>query len=192
MPAGLLAAAIDYALGSVDCVAPGLLSQPTPCRDWDLAALLRHADDSLAALHEGLAAGYVSLGRAGPPASGPDRLARTFRDRAAQLRAAVQAGGRHDIAIANRHVAAAVVTAVGAIEITVHGWDIAVACGQQRSQPIPADLAWGVLDIVPLVVTGTTRGSQFAAPVTVPPQASPGDRLVALLGRDPASPGLAN
>ena len=187
MSASLLAAAIDYALGGVDWVTPGLLSQPTPCRDWDLAALLRHTNDSLTALHEGLATGYVSPGRAGRPASGPDGLAMTFQDRAAQLRAAVQTGGQHDIAIANRHVAAAVVTAVGAIEITVHGWDIAVACGQQRSRPIPADLARGVLDVAPLVVTGTTRGSQFAAPVPVPPQASPGDRLVALLGRDPAS-----
>lgn len=187
MSASLLAAAIDYALGSVDWVAPELLSQPTPCRDWDLAALLRHTNDSLTALHQGLATGYVSLDRAGPTASAPDGLAMAFQDRAAQLRAAVQAGGRPDIAIANRHVAAAVVTAVGAIEIAVHGWDIAAACGQRRSRPIPADLARGVLEIAPLVVTGTTRGSQFAAPVTVPPQASPGDRLVALLGRDPAS-----
>ena len=186
MSASLLAAAIDYALGSVDWVAPGLLSQPTPCRDWDLAALLRHTSDSLTALHEGLATGYVSLDRGGPPTSGPDGLAMTFQDRAAQLRAAVQTGGQHDIAIASRHVAAAVVTAVGAIEITVHGWDIAVACGQQRSRPIPADLARGVLEIVPLVVNGTTRGSQFAAPVSVPALASPSDRLVALLGRDPA------
>ena len=187
MSASLLADAIDYALGSVDCVAPVLLSQPTPCRDWDLAALLRHANDSLAALHEGLATGYVRLDRAGAAAAEHGSLAVIFRDRAARLRVAAQAGGQHDIAIANRHVAAAIVTAVGAIEITVHGWDIAAACGP-GGRPIPAGLARGVLEIVPLVVTGPARGSQFAAPVTVPPQASPGDRLVALLGRDPARP----
>jgi uncharacterized protein (TIGR03086 family) len=186
MSASLLADAIDYALGSVDCVAPVLLSQPTPCRDWDLAALLRHANDSLAALHEGLATGYVSLDRAGAAAGEQRSLTVIFRDRAARLRVAARAGDQHDIAIANRHVAAAIVTAVGAIEITVHGWDIAAACGPGR--PIPAGLARGVLEIVPLVVTGPARGGQFAAPVTVPPQASPGDRLVALLGRDPAGP----
>ncbi len=185
MSASLLAGAIDYALGSVDCVAPVLLAQPTPCQDWDLAALLRHANDSLAALHEGLATGYVSLDRAGAPAGEQSSLAMIFRDRAARLAAAARAGGQHDIAIANRHVAGAIVTAVGAIEITVHGWDVAVACGQRHSRPIPADLARGVLEIVPLVVTGPARGSQFAAPVTLPSQASPGDRLVALLGRDP-------
>lgn len=37
-------------------------------------------------------------------------------------------------------------------------------------------------------LTDDTRDARFAAPVDVPPQASPGDRLVALLGRRP--PGL--
>ena len=68
MPPSLLAAAIGYAVGSVDGVSPGLLSRPTPCLGWDLAALLRHANDSLAALCEGIATGCISLpGPAGPP-----------------------------------------------------------------------------------------------------------------------------
>jgi uncharacterized protein (TIGR03086 family) len=188
MSASLLAGAIDYALGSVDYVAPVLLSRPTPCRDWDLAALLRHANDSLAALQEGLATGYVSLDRAEPAAAG---LALIFRDRAAQLLAAAGTGCHYDIAVADRHVAAAIVTAVGAIEIAVHGWDIAVACGHGHSRPIPAELASSIMGIIPLVVTEATRGSQFAAPVTVPPRASPSDRLVALLGRDPGGPAPA-
>jgi uncharacterized protein (TIGR03086 family) len=207
MTSSLLADALDYAVGSVACVAPGLLSRPTPCRDWDLAALLRHANDSLAALHEGLARGYVSLDRTGPaPSQQPngDRaagdqaagdqavsLTAIFRDRAARLLAAAGTGGHDDIAVADRHVAAVIVTAVGAIEIAVHGWDVAAACGHGRSRPIPAELASGVLEIIPLVVTGATRGSQFAAPVSLPPLASPSDRLIALLGRDPAAPGPA-
>ncbi len=194
MPASLLASAIDYALGSVDDVAPELLSQPTPCREWDLAALLRHATDSVAALHQGLASGYVSLDRAGTaePATTPGSLAGTFRDRATRLRAAAGTGGQYDIAIASRHAAAAVVTAVGALEIAVHGWDVAAACGRGRSRPIPADLARSMLEIVPLVVTDATRGSQFATPVAVPPPYGPSERLLALLGRDPAGPGPAS
>jgi len=195
MPAGLLASAIDYALGSVDYVAPELLGRPTPCREWDLAALLRHASDSVAALHQGLASGYVSLGRAGaaePAAATPGSLAGIFRDRAAQLRVAAGTGGQYDIAIASRHAAAAVVSAVGALEIAVHGWDVAAACGQGRSRPIPADLARSMLEIVPLVVTDATRGSQFATPVAVPPPYGPSERLLALLGRDPAGPAPAS
>jgi uncharacterized protein (TIGR03086 family) len=194
MPASLLASAIDYALGSVDDVAPELLGQPTPCREWDLAALLRHASDSVAALHQGLASGYVSLDRAGaePAGATAGSLAGIFRDRAARLRAAAGTSGQYDIAIASRHAAAAVVTAVGALEIAVHGWDVAAACGRGRSRPIPADLARSMLDIVPLVVTDATRGSQFATPVAVPPPFGPSDRLLALLGRDPAGWGPAS
>ena len=190
MSASLLADAIDYAMGSVADVAPDLLSRPTPCRDWDLATLLRHASDSLAALHQGLATGYVSLDRTGPagtePAHDPGDDAALFRQRAAELLTVARTDGHYDIAVAGRHVAAAVVTAVGAVEIAVHGWDVAAACGQGRSRPIPAGLARGLLDIIPLVITEATRGGQFAAPVRVPAGASPSDRLVALLGRDPA------
>ena len=191
MPRSLLAGAIRYALGSAECVTPGLLSGPTPCRDWDLAALLRHANDSLAALHEGCTAGFVSLGPAAPDGAPADGLIATFRDRAAKLLAAVSTAspaspaGPPGIAIADRRVAAAIVTAVGAVEIAVHGWDVAAACGQGHRRPIPPALASGLLGIVPLVVTGSVRGTQFAAPVSVPPLAGPGDRLVALLGRDP-------
>jgi hypothetical protein len=72
---------------------------------------------------------------------------------------------------------------VGAVEVAVHGWDVAQACGSR--QPIPPALATGILEIVPLVVTSATRELCFAAPVTVSPLASPGDLLIALLGRDP-------
>jgi uncharacterized protein (TIGR03086 family) len=185
MSSSLLASAIEYAVGSVACVAPDLLSRPTPCRDWDLAALLRHANDSLAALHQGLATGYVGLDQASTEQASRTQAA-IFPDRAAQLLAAAGTGGHYDIAVADRYVASAIVTAVGAVEIAVHGWDVAAACGHGRSRPIPAELARGVLEIVPLVVTDATRGSQFAAPVSVPPSASPSDQLVALLGRDPA------
>src|ERR1700751_4522257 len=84
MSSSLLADAIDYAVGSVACVAPDLLSRPTPCRDWDLAALLGHANDSLAALHQGLATGYVGLNRTGPEQASRDQAS---RERATDLRA---------------------------------------------------------------------------------------------------------
>ncbi|MGP7998950.1 MAG: hypothetical protein ACLPKI_16775 [Streptosporangiaceae bacterium] len=48
-----------------------------------------------------------------------------------------------------------------------------------------AALATSLLDIIPLVVTGPGPGGQFAAPVPVPRLASPSDRLIARLGRDP-------
>lgn len=182
--AGLLAGAIRYALGSLACVTPGFLSRPTPCAAWDLATLLQHVNDSLAALHEGIATGYVGLAPAAKAADdSTGGLVATFRDRAGQLLAASATTGNQDrdIAIADRRLAASLVTAVGAVEIAVHGWDVAEACGCHR--PIPPALATGILKIVPLVVTDATRNVHFAAPVTMSPLASPSDRLVALLGR---------
>ena len=48
----LLERAISYTRGSLALVTPGGLSRPTPCTGWDLAELLVHMDDSLAALLE--------------------------------------------------------------------------------------------------------------------------------------------
>jgi uncharacterized protein (TIGR03086 family) len=55
-------------------------------------------------------------------------------------------------------------------------------------QPIPSIpdvLATRMLRVCPLVVAG--REGLFAGPVEVPAQASPGDRLVGFLGRDPGT-----
>lgn len=181
----LLAGAIHYALGSLADVTPGLLPGPTPCAGWDLATLLEHMSDSLSALYEGLATGSVGLAPAAAcdPA---DQPVAAVREQATRLLVASALAGEADIAIGDRCLAAGLVTAVGAVEIAAHGWDVAQACGGHR--PIPPVLAAGILDLVPLVVTDDARDGRFAAPVDVSPLASPGDRLVALLGRRP--PGL--
>jgi len=74
-----------------------------------------------------------------------------------------------------------VVACTGAVEIAVHGWDVRAARG--RGGPIPPALAAQMLRLCPLLVAG--REGLFGAPVHVPSQASPGDRLVAYLGRTP-------
>jgi uncharacterized protein (TIGR03086 family) len=75
------------------------------------------------------------------------------------------------------------VAVTGAIEITVHGWDIAVACG--RTRPVPPGLATVLLTAAQLLVPPDTRPGLFADPVALPGPASPGDQLVAFLGRRP-------
>jgi len=75
------------------------------------------------------------------------------------------------------------VAVTGAIEITVHGWDISVACGARR--PVPPGLAAILLPIAPLLITPGTRPGLFADPVRLPGPASAGDQLVAFLGRQP-------
>jgi uncharacterized protein (TIGR03086 family) len=181
----LLEIAIGYAVGSLSCVTPASLSYPTPCAAWNLRALLEHVSDSLAALHDAIATGWVSLDVfAHAPVSPADDLVTTLRIRAGRLLAASAAGGEdRAVAIAGRGLTSRQVTAVGAVEIAVHGWDIAEACRCPR--PIPPALATSILAIIPLVVTHVTRNVQFAGAIPAAPQACPSDRLVALLGRNP-------
>jgi uncharacterized protein (TIGR03086 family) len=185
--ADLLPIAIRYILGSLSCVTPASLSSPTPCAAWDLAALLAHVSDSLAVVHDAVVTGCVSLELAAPPQGIPaDGLVATLRAQASQLLAtSAAAGADRSVVIADRWLAGRTMAAAGAVEIAVHGWDIAEACHRRR--PIPAGLATSILAVVPLVVTEVTRGVQFSVPVAPAPQATPGDRLVALLGRDPAA-----
>jgi len=71
----------------------------------------------------------------------------------------------------------------GALEVAMHGWDIALACG--RPEPIPVPLAARLLQLGPLLVPTAGRAPLFAEPVPVPAAAGPSDQLAAFLGRVP-------
>ena len=186
--ARLLEQSISYALGAALAVTPELLSRPTPCREWDLRMLLRHASESLAAFGEGIEAGRVALDPAAEDGILAADPARAFRDRAGHLLDAWTGPGhqRQVVEIAGCPLAASVMAAAAALEVAVHGWDISRACGQRR--PIPRALAINLLALAPVLVPRTGRHPLFAAPVTVPATAGPNDRLAAFLGR---SPGIA-
>jgi uncharacterized protein (TIGR03086 family) len=177
----LLGRAVDYTRGSLSHVTGDLLSAPTPCWEWDLEALLRHMDDALLAFTEAADVGYVDLGPVLPhdPAT---ELVRHLRARACALLAAWT---HHPptglLEVADLPLPAALVAAAGALEITVHGWDVARACGVHR--PIPAALAVALMSVVPQVVHDTDRPHRFADPVDVPPTAAPGELLLGLVGR---------
>ena len=186
--ARLLEPSISYALGAAVAVTPGLLSRPTPCREWDLRMLLWHACESLAAFGEGIETGRVGLHPAAEDGGLAADPARAFRDRAGQLLDAWTGPGlqRQVIDIAGCPLAASVMAATAALEVAVHGWDISRACGLR--QPIPRGLATGLLTIAPVLVPSAGRHPLFAAPVAVAATAGPSDRLAAFLGR---SPGIA-
>jgi len=183
---GLLGHAVSYALASAGHATPQLLPRATPCEGWDLRTLLLHVSDSLDVLAGALRAGHVGLGP--PPGHDPtaeaDPLA-YLRRQARYLLGACAAASAEDrlVAIADRELTASMVTAAGAIEIAVHGWDISAACGIRR--PIPPALAAELLPLAPLLIPRATRAGLFADPVPVPEAAGPGDRLVAFLGRRP-------
>ena len=207
---GLLVGAISYMLGVCAPIGPAEMTLPTPCADWDLAMLLGHLCRSMADLETALRTGQLDLEE--PASAGGDPV-EVLRDRAAQLLCAGYCFGGPErfVAVGGLPMPAGLVACTGAVEIAVHGWDVSAAraragrdgagrdsagrdsagrdragCGADvRGTPIPAGLAARMLRLSPLLVAG--REGLFAVPVEVPAQASPGDRLVAYLGRNPGS-----
>ncbi len=191
----LLERAMAYTLGSLRLVTPEAMDNPTPCADWNLRALLVHMNDSLRALQEAIADGYVEVDPAvdtGDAGSGGDAegggdpadLVAALRNRACDMVGAwANAREPGEVAIADRTLTPSVVAATGALEIAVHGWDVARACGYCR--PIPPALAEELLELSPLLVRAMDRATRFADSIEPGPTAEPSDRLVAFLGRRP-------
>jgi len=188
---GLLERAVTYLLGNLhllshpELAGPATLDRPTPCTDWRLASLLAHLDDGLLALREAAERGRVAPDPLAAWAGGlaPADPVERVRDHARQLLGAwVRAGARPGrIGVADARISTELLVGAGAIEVSVHAWDVAAACGYDR--PIPAALAHQLLDIAPLVVTADDRPVRFAAAQPAPPGAPAGTRLLALLGR---------
>jgi uncharacterized protein (TIGR03086 family) len=188
----LLERAMGYTLGGLQLVTPEAMSNRTPCRDWNLRALLLHMNESLLTLHEAVSAGRLGIDppdHADPAADYGDPAVdpvATLRDRACRMVGAWANANEHgagDISIADRALTPGIVAATGALEVAVHGWDVAQACQQSRS--IPPALAEELLDLSYLLVGDADRPTRFAEPVPVPLLASPSDRLLGFLGRTP-------
>ncbi|QFY06657.1 hypothetical protein GBF35_08125 [Nonomuraea phyllanthi] len=94
--------------------------------------------------------------------------------------------GARLVSMAGHHLTSPMVAAVGAIEITVHGWDVARSCGEHH--PVPPLLADELLDLAHLFVTAEDRPHRFGPRVKMPAHAPVQDRLLAYLGRDPNWP----
>jgi len=186
---GLLAGAISYMLGVCAPIGPGEMALSTPCADWDLARLLGHLCESMADLETALRTGCLDLD--GLPGRTEGDPVEALRDRAAELLCAgyCYGGPERFVAVGGLPIPAGLVACTGAVEIAVHGWDVAAArarAGRARGvqeTPIPAALATRMLRLGPLLVAG--REGLFALPVAVSAEASPGDQLVGYLGRDP-------
>lgn len=184
----LLERAIGYTRTSLQLAASADLAglrSPTPCAEWDLLTLLRHMDDSLGAFTDAAEIGYVDLVPV-PSGESPADTALLIVDRlkrraCAALGAWAQHPGPETVTVADRELRSDLLAAAGALEIAVHGWDVAQACGVDR--PLPAALALELLDVVPVLVTDADRPRRFADPVDVPPHARPGTRLLGAVGR---------
>jgi uncharacterized protein (TIGR03086 family) len=183
----LLERAVGYTRGCLRLLPGHPMDSRTPCGEWDLLALLRHMDDSLAAFTEAAEIGYVDLVPVRADGS-PSGTARAIADRLRARACAVLAAWAHHpratrVLVSDRPLRSDLLAAAGALEVAVHGWDVARACGLDR--PLPEALARDLLQVLPLLVHADDRPARFGDPVVVPPHADAGTRLLAALGRRP-------
>jgi uncharacterized protein (TIGR03086 family) len=157
-------------------------SWPTPCGHWTLRELVDH-----------MIADNV---RFGGPAAGREFDGTDFADSAQFVMAAYAAPGVLDRELVLPHVRAGSTfkgrLALGFhyLDYMVHGWDVAVAIGQPFA-PSPREVE--VVDLIARrdVPDGQRRHNPiggFQPPLPVASDASPWDRVLAYLGRDPRWP----
>jgi uncharacterized protein (TIGR03086 family) len=175
----LLERAINYTRTSLQFVTPSDLSRPTPCAKWDLQDLLVHMDDSLATLRE---AGELAMVNLTPNRDRPADLIASIRSQACDLLAAWTGDGGADlIRVAGSRLSAAVLVSTGALEITIHGWDVARACGIPHR--VPAGLADELADLARFLVSPADRPVRFADVRPLPAAPFAEQRLLAAVGR---------
>jgi uncharacterized protein (TIGR03086 family) len=179
---GLLERAVGYARIALQDVTPSMLRWPTPCTEWDLAALLDHMAESLETLTEAAGLGYVALATPpGPPS--PVGAVELLRVRACSLLGAWSSIAHDDdVMVGDRPLSSSLLACAGALEVAVHGWDVSQTTGAR--EPIPAALAWDLLPWLDVLVSDSDRPERFGYRVDGP-IVGPSSRLLTVLGREP-------
>lgn len=190
---GLLEGALDYtraALAPLDRdPAADLLTRRTPCREWDLDRLLAHMQDGLDAFAEG-SGGTVSLASR-PAVPLPVRLrVQRLRSTACDLLGAWSRGASPTARVGVLEVPTVLLARTAALEVAVHGWDVAATLGLDA--PLPDTLARPLRDVAAAVVDPADRIERFAPPCPTGDGADATTRLLAFLGRDRSRPIATN
>jgi uncharacterized protein (TIGR03086 family) len=170
-------------------VRPDQYGRPTPCSEWTVHGVLNHLIGTLI-LGKALLGDTAPEAGASPPGGQPavdvvgDDPLEAYRTGVAGLLAAC--GG--DV-FARAHqtplgeMPGTLLGGFTALDIFVHGWDLAVATGQDPS--LDEGTAAAMLAFAQQAVTADTRAPLIGPEVAVRDDASVTDRLVAFMGRTP-------
>lgn len=172
----LLERALGYTRGALVTVTPAHLHLPTPCEGWRLSDLLAHMEDSLDAFAEG-ASGTIGLRSAAPSPAG-ERIT-ALQDKACALLGAWTRTTSPLVEVGGRPVPVGTISRLAALEIAVHGWDVARATGYDAA--VPDELAGDLLPTA--LAVALEQEDEFGPPVPVGADATASRRLLALLGR---------
>jgi uncharacterized protein (TIGR03086 family) len=154
------------------------LTKQTPCRKFDVAGLTDHLMNSIT----------VIGGAAGADLPESNREDSVERQVILAARPALDAWRRRGVdgtvSVGENEAPASVMVGVLSVEFLVHAWDYAKATGQDVK---PSDaLADYVLGLAHTIITPQGRtGVGFDAPIEVPDDARPFEKLLAFTGRAP-------
>lgn len=182
----LLERAVGYARGALSGALEVPGDRPTPCEGWTLSDLLTHMNSSLQTLDQAALVGGIAL--FDPPAVARGerdvrQQVRLLTDRACALLNSWLGGQAPPIfRVGGSELQAGLLASAGALEITVHGWDVARACAMD-DHPIPRALAEDLLSYAPLLVSDADRPHRFGPPVPTGADATADEELLALVGR---------
>lgn len=156
-------------------VRPEQLGLPTPCEKFDVSELLSHLE-WVAEMFESLADGGPMTEQGSYAGDFPERAERTLAawSRPEAWEGASPAMGLPMGVLAHMYL----------VDMVVHGWDLARAVGQEY-EPDPEAVSRALSFTDQMAETGRQRGA-FGPPVAVPDDAPPFDRLLGVIGRDPA------
>lgn len=184
-----LAAASPATLAVIRGIDDAQLQTPTPCTEYTVRDLLNHMFQ--------VVVNFQALAARQPAdfSSTPDRVTAGWRDRFAEETARLIEAWSDPAALEGTSpmmgMPQPVVGGMVLLDLTVHGWDLARATGQEFS-PDPAVVS-------ELLVLGEQLAPQarqmkvFGEPVSVPSDAAEFDRLLGITGRDPGwSPASAS
>ncbi|WP_158726598.1 maleylpyruvate isomerase N-terminal domain-containing protein [Tomitella fengzijianii] len=181
-PVALLERAVSYTRGALQSAGDDP-SAPTPCSEWNLGRLLEHMSDALDAFIEA-SAGVVDIhprAGCGGDAAGPvGARVEALRCKACDLLGAWSAAGTRNVRLADADLDPGLLLRAGALEIAVHGHDVAATGPPGPALPEP--LARDLLPTARLLVTPGDRGVRFG-PQLRPATSAPSAVLLGFLGR---------
>ena len=162
------------------------LEDPTPCAEWNVSAVLDHLIGGCITFAAGVR-GEVSgaIGESGN--LGEDHV-ESFRTASQETLDAVREPGAldKDVKFPWGDTPAPVALHLALADMTIHGWDLAKATGQdfQPEEDI-AEAVYGFMSTAMEPSGQMPRGTAFGPPVEVGADASAVDRMLAYGGRQP-------
>jgi uncharacterized protein (TIGR03086 family) len=174
--------ALAATTGRLDGLTSDDMTLPTPCAEWDVRALVEHLVGGNHLFAEAASGTAVDWSAREGDRLGGDPAAAWTASADAVTRAFADADLDREVDMRFGCVPVRQAILVHFVDVLTHGWDLAVARGLDAA--LDDDVATAALDVVafyPPDLFGTP--TYFAAQRTAPADASPGERLVAALGR---------